>query len=91
MSRDVKPPTIEDVMRELGRPASPEVQRRVDAAERAYRDGRLHGALIRAARMARVAWACDDVGVMTDALVALSAAELAAGVDLTSPTDEDLR
>lgn len=61
------------------------------AATRAYRDGRLHGALIVVARKARVAWGCGDLTVMTQALLDLTAAELAAGVDLTTPTDEDLR
>lgn len=65
--------------------------RATDAAERAYRDGRLIGALIMAARMARVAWACGDVQAMTTALLELTAAERAAGVDLTTPTDEDLQ
>ncbi len=83
MSRDLKPPTIEDVARELARPG--------DAATRAYIEGRLHGALIRVATMARVAWGCSDVTVMTEALLALTAAERAAGVELTVPTDEDLR
>ena len=61
------------------------------AAARAYVDGRLHGMLIIAVRKARVAWACGDVTLMTEALAAVSAAECAAGVDLTTPTDEDLR
>jgi hypothetical protein len=63
----------------------------MDAAERAYRDGRVHGALIVVARRARVAWGCGDVTVMTQVLEDLTAAEVAAGVDLTSPTKEDLR
>ncbi len=62
-----------------------------DAAERAYREGRILGALLVVARKARVAWASGDVQVMTEALEQLTAAENAAGVDLTSPTDEDLR
>ncbi len=60
------------------------------AAERAYRDGRLHGALIVLARKARVAWGCCDVTVMTQALLNLTAAEAAAGVpELTAPTEDD--
>ena len=61
-----------------------------EPAARAYREGRVLGALLVLARKARVAWSSGDVRVMTDALQALTAAELAAGVDLTSPTKEDL-
>jgi hypothetical protein len=63
----------------------------LDQAQRAYREGRLMGALIEAARKARVAFGCGDVTVMAAALAQLSAAEEAAGVDLTTPTGEDLR
>jgi hypothetical protein len=59
-------------------------------AARAYCSGRLHGALIRAVTMARIAWAAGDVSVLSQALQDVSAAEAAAGVDLTSPSDEDL-
>lgn len=62
-----------------------------DPARQAYLDGLLHGALLVAARKARVAWAAGDVSVMTEALQALTQAEIQAGVDLTSPTDDDLR
>ncbi|HSN21676.1 MAG TPA: hypothetical protein VLS49_13420 [Usitatibacter sp.] len=84
MSRDVKPPTIDDVLRELAK-AKPD-----EAAMRAYFLGRLDGTLILVARKARVAWASGDVTVMTEALAALTVAEDAAGVDLTTPTEEDL-
>ncbi len=67
------------------------VELEVAAAERAYRDGRLFGALVMVARKARVAWGCGDVTLMTRALLDLTAAEAAAGVDLTTPTEEDLR
>ena len=62
-----------------------------ERARRAYLDGRVHGMLILVARKARVAWASGDIRVMTKALEQLTAAELAAGVDLTTPTDEDFR
>jgi hypothetical protein len=62
-----------------------------ERAERAYREGVILGALTVVARKARVAWSCGDVTVMTEALLQLTAAEQAAGVDLTTPTDEDLR
>lgn len=82
MARDVKPPTIEDVARELAKGDEP--------AMRAYVEGRLHGAFIVVARKARVALASRDVSVMAEALAALTVAEDAAGVDLTTPTEEDL-
>lgn len=62
-----------------------------DPAMQAYCAGRIHGWLIVVARKARVAFASGDVTVMTHALAQLSAAEEAAGVELTSPADEDLR
>ncbi len=83
MEVPVKPPTVEDVMRELAKPD--------DAAARAYADGRLFGAFNVLARKARVAFASGDVTVMTGALATLIVAEDAAGVDLTTPTEEDLR
>ena len=86
MPRDVKPPTIEDVMRELAKP-----DEAAEAAMRAYIEGRLYGRLVVVARKARVAFASGNVGVMAEALAALTVAEDAAGVDLTTPTEEDLR
>lgn len=83
MPHDVKPPTVEDVARELAQGDEP--------AMRAYVEGRLYGAFIVVGRKARVAFASGDVSVMAEALAALTVAEDAAGVDLTTPTEEDLR
>jgi len=63
-------------------------------AERAYRDGRLMGALLKVAQMARAhleARCHAGTTALTCALYELDEAERAAGVNLTTPTDEDLR
>lgn len=85
MARDIRPPTIDDVMRELAR-----VPSQTDKIMRSCVIEYLHGPLALVARKARVAWASGDVTVMTEALAALTVAEDAAGVDLTTPTEEDL-
>lgn len=42
------------------------------------------------ARMARVAWACREVGVLEESLAKLTAVESLAGVSYSTPRPEDL-
>jgi len=65
----------------------------VTPAERAYREGRLMGELLKVAKMARLHLHCRcraGTSALTGALYDLAEAERAAGVNLTGLTKEDL-